>query len=71
MFKIRDSFKVILLIIVSLEEYKLQDRYVVYLLCPFATNVQQNTLHIVRVSHSVISDSLQPHGLSSTKLLCP
>ena len=24
-----------------------------------------------RVSHSVMSDSLQPHGLQSTRLLCP
>ena len=64
MFKIRNSFKVILFIRVSLEEYKLhEDRYIVYLLCQFVTNAQQNILHIVSVSHSVISDSWQLHGL--------
>ena len=36
-----------------------------------ATQQQQQQQLVASVSHSVVSNSLQPHGLQSTRLLCP
>ena len=35
------------------------------------SRAQGNDGSVERVSHSVMSDSLRPHGLQPTRLLCP
>ena len=37
----------------------------------FSIKTYNQSLHSVQFSHSVVSDSLQPHGLQHTRLPCP
>ena len=55
----------------ALEQYYFELRWGAHLYMDFFSRVNATVLHKVQFSLSVVSDSLQSHGLQHTRLPCP